>query len=66
MGKDPPAAKMPWGYLSSKMIEYNMKGLYTLYIQQDLYKVLSINVLSLCVVHFKWAINSQESLCARE
>ena len=53
---------MPWGYLSSKndKIQYK-RVIYTIYTTQCLYKVLNRNDSSLCVVQFKWAINSQES-----
>ena len=63
MGKaPPPAAKMPWGYLSSKneIIQYK-KFIYTINTTQCLYKVLSISISSICVVQFRWVINPQES-----
>ena len=55
---------MPWGYLSSKndTIQYK-RVIYTIYTTQYLYKVLNRNDSSLCVVQFKWAINSQKMFC---
>ena len=60
---------MPWGYLSVKMIQYNVNGLSIQYIQHNVYlsykykykyNCFEYKCVSLCVVQFEWAIDLQE------
>ena len=54
MGKDPERRKCRGDIFPAKMIEYNIKGLCTSYIQQGLYKVVFMSGTknTLCLRYF--------------